>query len=531
MDAHLFRLFAKASQPYLQDCLIEKIQEPDTGLLTINLYGHGTKKQLNWSYKRGDSFCFLSDTRMTAQKAPSALVMRLRKHLNNHRIASAVFQFCQRKLWLLPSGQPDADKKAAWLCLDLIKGPSLHFLNASDAPLADDPEWPAPDTLAQACEDWRDWPILTPRLRKKLAQLDPPEQWALIEDLRSANGSVFLYSQKDEEDEIICKISAWPEVSKPSETCREFYPEDWLAAFARAGNDLIWRKLHDREQARLLNPSLKRLGRLHKILEKLGADEKRLKSMASLEASGQCLRENLWRFAPGTRMSQFIIGDCGAEQKIILNERLDLQENMERFFHEAKRGKRGLKMLEERKKALLEEISILEQGNVGLMAHKGMQEEAEEQESQKTAYPSRLAALQASLPKNVQALASSDGHVFLRGKDARGNRAILKLASPHDIWAHVETGQGAHVVIRLNYPGEDLNAATLAEAASLAAIRSWHKDAVTCNVMFAEVRHVRPARHGPAGKVLIDRLIRTENYKIDPEIEIRLAQNTLQHKR
>lgn len=522
MDAHLFRLFALAAGPFLLDSRIEKIQEPEQGILSLNLYGHNEKKQLCWSYRRNAPYCFLSEEKLASGRHPSAQIMRLRKYFNGRRIVSAVFQYCQRKLWLLPSTESGVEREGLpWLCLDLVRGPSMHFLPPEDAPQEDDPEWPQSSELSQACDQWRLWPILTPLLRKSLAEMEEPDRWALMEDLRIASGFLFLYLKDIDGAEQVARIAAWPLALKEGEKCLELEREDWLKGFERAGNDLVLRRLHENEQDRLLAPMQKKLKKLRSILDKLQQDEKRLRGMVEKEKDGQALRNRLWRFDSESHMPKLELEDG---QQIILNEKYNLKDNMESFFHTAKRGKRGLRMLSERKTELLAEIAKLENAGSQLMPAPASDKENDNAQTKSPAI-SRLNALRANLPANVQALFSTDGHILLRGKDAKGNRSALRLAQGHDLWAHVETGQGAHVIIRRKFPGEDLTEQTLAEAASLAAVKSWHKDEASCSVMFAQVRHVKGAKNGPAGKVVIDKLFRTGIFRIDADIENKLALN------
>lgn len=512
MDAHLFRMFAKAALPLLTDARIDKIQEPAQGLLTLSLHGRGPRRQLFWSYRRAMPFCFLSESKLSAGKAPPAQIMRLRKYFSDRRIISAVPQFAQRRLWLLTAGREDSGPAVPWLCLDLVKGPSLHFLEADQAPQEDQPQWPAPEELGEACRNWRDWPVLTPSLRKHLNELDEPDRWAVMEDLRLGSGSLFL---RLNESKRVTWAGAWPASGGKGGSMAEIFREDWLKGLERAGNDLILRRMHEEDQDRLLAPLRKKRERKLRILKKLEDDEKRLLLMAAREEDGRALRDCLWRHDSAGHLKELEAGG----RKIALNDKYSLLENMERFFHEAKRGKRGLKALSERKAALLDEIALLE--NADAAAAGPLADSA----AQKRPALSKAAALRASLPKNVGLFISSDGRAIFRGKDANGNRAVLRLAQGHDLWAHVETGQGAHVLIRRRFPGEELSYKTLSEAASLAAVKSWFKDAGSCSVMFAEARHVKPAKNGPPGKVVIDRLFKTELFKIDTEIERKLLDN------
>ncbi len=68
---------------------------------------------------------------------------------------------------------------------------------------------------------------------------------------------------------------------------------------------------------------------------------------------------------------------------------------------------------------------------------------------------------------------SSDGIQILVGKNSRQNEALLKSASPNDIWLHAKNIPGSHVIIK--NPPDALPDNTLNEAASLAAYYSGSK--------------------------------------------------------
>ncbi|MDE8731278.1 DUF814 domain-containing protein, partial [Desulfovibrio desulfuricans] len=99
---------------------------------------------------------------------------------------------------LLPqTGQADSgaeqSPRLTWLMLDLREGPSLRFLTEDESPEDEQAVWPEPAQLADALNNWRQWPVLTPAPRRTLACLEEPEQWALLEDLRLGGGDVFCY--------------------------------------------------------------------------------------------------------------------------------------------------------------------------------------------------------------------------------------------------------------------------------------------------------------------------------------------------
>lgn len=515
MDSHLFRLLADYATPLLAESRVDKIREPAPGLLVIALRVGGKNRYLYFRYGRSSPFWFIDEKPLASNAPPPAPVVRLRKYFSQKRIAAVVSQYASRKLWLLADlSDRDAELsrgKAVWMCLDLEKGPSLWFLDAENAPTAGNPQWPDKDALANALDNWRDWPILTPALRKELNRLETPDGLALLEDLKSGGGDVFLY--KDKESSEIVAVSAWP-LEKPE--WREQEREDILAAFVEAGRDLVLTKIARETEERRLAPERKKARKIRLALERLDEDETRLKAYADDGVKANVIRANLWRYG-GDFKGEFINAIdpvAGAEEKISLNPRYNLRENMERLFARAAKAKRGLPAIAQRRERLKAELS-----ETGL----ALVEKAGDEITENKNLPARLLNLQKSLPKNIQAFLSSDGFILLRGKDAKGNRALKKHASPHDIWTHVLDGPGAHVVARRPHSAYELPEKTLAEAGALAVNKSWAKDAAQAMAEYAELRHVRPARKGPAGLVIIDKVLLTRSVYPNPELETRLS--------
>lgn len=643
MDAHLFRRLCEDLTPQLTGARIEKLQEPAPGLLALTWYGGGgRKRQLCLRHARKEPFCFLSSSRITAGKAPSAQIMRLRKYASGRRIASCVVRFCARQLWLLLAGGDGAlmadqggkgsDAEASrlvWLLLDLREGPSLHFLTQDEAPEEEAPDWPGPDTLAQALRDWRAWPVLTPALRRTLACLEEPEQWALVEDLRAGGGDVFCYGpampeaaeslvegagRRLTDDQFpnrqfpdgefpdgpapagdaagpansagsapstpplaftsasaapadisagrasgithslraprsirsIRAISAWPLSAQQCAALltederasglvlREECGADVLGLTEKAGQDMVLARLAG-EQAKEAALPLDRRGRkLTKLLDKLREEERRLTAMTEAQADALALQENLWQWPAEYRALSVTVaaGAHGPAREVRLDPRRNVREEMARLFHTARRGWRGLEHLAQRRGALEEEMAgIARAHRDSLLGAGGGQGGNGQAISGKTGsgkaggrgtLAGTAAGMPAALPKNVQLFISSDGFALLRGRDAKGNLAARKLAAPHDIWLHAENGPGSHVIIRRTHGGQDVPVSTLDEAGSLAASKSWQKDAARARIQYAEVRHVKPMRNAPAGTVRIDKVLAAREVPVDATLEEKL---------
>ncbi|MFQ8734735.1 MAG: NFACT RNA binding domain-containing protein [Bilophila wadsworthia] len=110
------------------------------------------------------------------------------------------------------------------------------------------------------------------------------------------------------------------------------------------------------------------------------------------------------------------------------------------------------------------------------------------------------------MPKNVQPFRSSDGFLLLRGRDAKGNAQLLKLAAPHDLWMHTGGGPGAHILIRRDHAAQEIPSRTISEAAILSVLKSWRTDETQVDVIAALAKFVHPIRGAKPGTVRIDRM-------------------------
>jgi predicted ribosome quality control (RQC) complex YloA/Tae2 family protein len=104
----------------------------------------------------------------------------------------------------------------------------------------------------------------------------------------------------------------------------------------------------------------------------------------------------------------------------------------------------------------------------------------------------------------VRLFTSSDGWEILVGKGGNENdRLTFKVASPEDFWLHAEGAAGAHVVVRNPRSEPHLPAATLREAAALAAFYSKAKEQGRAEVIVTRRKYVRRIRGAPRGTVTV----------------------------
>ena len=512
-----------ALAPLLSGARLEKIHALSQSVSQFGFHGREGRFTLILRAHRQSPFMFMTPTRVAVGAPPPAAVMRLRKYLSGQRVTALFCDWLNRRLWLrfFPAAE-------VWLRLDLRDGPALVWEQPDDldpASLMADgghslhsPRWPdADDLTGVGMSAWRDWPVLSPALRRTLALLPPEDQNALLVDLEAGGGDLFLYTG-DGDDQP--ELSAWPLPPELAAGRAEHVHDDPLEAVRLVGERLVLRGLADEAARAAARPHTAEERRLEKLLQKLDTEEQRLADMAALQEPAKALQAALFRYARDARAEAVDLETETGMRRIPLDPRLTIRENMAAMFHKAGRGRRGLAMLAPRRETVRGE---LEAARARAATAAGMAPAHLMRAPDKTkAAQSRMEAPVPQLPKGVQAFRSSDGLLLLRGKDARGNLAALKLGRPDDLWLHAEGSAGAHVILR-RMPGQPVPEATLREAAVLAALKSPYKDAGTAMVQCAFVRHVHPMRGATPGTVRIDRHEPGLTVRLDPDLEIKLA--------
>lgn len=551
MDAHLFRRFCDALLPTLPGTRLEKIYQPGQGVTVFGLYGSSflspsreqapKKRHLVLRAERKSPLLFVSEHKLTVNAHPPAQIMRLRKYLYDHRIRSASAHWTERRLYL----EVEGDDGLIWLLLDLRDGPRLLF---EAPPPFEEPRWPSPSaSLRELCEgeEWREWPVITPALRRTLPLLDDADAAALLADLQYGGGDIFVY----ENGPGPLEVSAWP--LPPARLAKlggvswsESVWEDPLAALALAGERSVYQSVGEKARQEASRPYEAEVKRLSRLLEKLDGEETRLNAMRDRQGDALLLQAQLYRFGQEEKAAAVTLETEQGRRELKLDPRLTVRENMSALFHQAARGKRGLEHLIRRRaaiqaekdaaaSAMLRSAASLSGAGPAAPAHHGggaaksapgvlsgkAARVAEREEAAASGKPSRFSA---QLPKQVQAFRSSDGFLLLRGRDTRGNALALKLAAPHDFWLHTADGPSAHVIIRRDHAGQDVPERTLREAGVLAALKSRLKDESWAEIQYSLARYIHPMKGAAPGMVRIDRSEGAFRTEMDPELEEKL---------
>lgn len=534
MDAHVFRRIAAELAPLITGARLHKIYSlaPETLLFIFTLKNSAASRKFHLIFQHGRSrpALFPVPEKPQAPEHPSAEAMRLRKYFQGKHVRQVYDHWDQRTLALDFSSPAGDGPLLLSLNLAPARGhPAVILQRGPEPNFGAAPIWPTPAGLPEILDSaaaWRDFPVLTPPLRKTLALLSPPDQAALLADLRAGNGDIFMYERE---------LSAWP-LPEPlrrgrAERVFPFGPNAALAAaeccYAQQAMDSInltaraaWH--HDMARARKSNA---------RLAARLDEEERKVRAWCTKKEEALLLQAHLHAFAKDFKAAAVTLDGPDGPVRIELDPLLGLSENMSRFFHLAAKGRRGLAHLARRRQELANHVQEFESNLHGFGADFAP---AGGRPLAAVAQPPRAAKNKGRSPaspheeppsryKDIACFKSSAGFMILRGRNAAGNQALLKVTSGHDFWLHAKDGPSAHTVLRRAHALVEVPEESLLEAAALTALKSDWKNDSRAEITLALVRDVRPLKGGAPGQVLVDKVLRTLIVRPDPNLETLLS--------
>ncbi len=547
MEANFFRFLAGELAASLTGQRFEKIHGPADGVLVFTLHGQGSTSHLIFRPAKTAGLLFLSPDRPVNPPQPPGLVMWLRKRLTGRRVLSARADWPNLRLALALSPR-DIPAAGQWLVFDLRGGPSGDLRDglalAEDFPAPPEPIWPPLERILDQSghepEVWRAHPQITPPQRRHLAQLaaiDPTQAEQLLARLQSGAASTFYLPPAFVRPEAeTSPTPASPTLARLSLTP---LPLSWeplaggegipgaerFASASQAATAFGQRTLfphiaraEDRETVDQAVQARKRLSRQQALLDQ---DEARHNRLAALATAAEALQIALSGLKATPQQPSMLLEHPEHGPTLVpLDPRLTPAENMAHLFRQAAKGRRGLAHVQRRRAEL-----AVGAGPEMLPARTG---NAADKPTDKPAdRPAPTAPV--VLPKRYQGLAvalfrTSDGFLLLRGKSSQANHDLLsKAAGPFDLWFHVAGGPSAHLILKRDFPDQQVPEASLTEAAVLCALKSYRKDDAKADVLCALVRDVRKVKGTAIGSVAVDHVERTLRVALDPSLETRLA--------
>jgi predicted ribosome quality control (RQC) complex YloA/Tae2 family protein len=274
---------------------------------------------------------------------------------------------------------------------------------------------------------------------------------------------------------------------------------------------------HERELDELLSKVESRLKRRRKRLERrighVEGDLERAEEADEYKRRGELL-QSAWgkveRGAESVEVPDFY-DEAMPAVEIPLDPALDLQANIEQYFHEYHRLKDAREQIEER---LLESMESRDRVEEALEELDGYRDDLEALE----AFAERIEAAGILPPERKQRqtrggkkerkpyreFESKHGTAILVGRGAADNDTVsTSVARGRDMWFHARDWAGAHVLLRMRKNDESPKSDDMLDAATLAAWFSRGKDDTIVDVTYTRAKYVRKPKGFPPGRVTV----------------------------
>lgn len=505
MEANFFRFLAVELGHTLLGRRIDKVFGPAPGVWTLTLQSAGEPLYLLFRPAKLAGLLFLSAAKPPNPKDAPAMAMWFRKRLRNRKIIGWAVDWPSLRLALelTPRHDPPC---GSYLVLDVRN--EMRLADSLEPGFGAQPDWPALEDVLEDPDIWRDYPHISPPLRKTLTGLPPDKAHRLY--LNVAGGTTQTFHLPTHSD-ALQPPQAWPD----SEGDESFGTA--IEAANAFGQRTLF-PLLDMEEERPEQTRLKReRKKIKRNLARLDEEETRLLALADEKILAEALQAELYRFKEAKSLEAITVThpERGA-MTVALNPHLSPVENMALYFKRAAKAERGFPHIHRRRAELMDQLNQLERGVIQPPAR------TDESDIPPPQGPPPL-------PKRYTGLAvtvfrSSDGFTLVRGKNKRANHDMLsRAASPFDYWFHLADGPSSHVILKRDHPAQEVPERTLAEASRLCAIKSHSRDDGKAEVMYALVRDVRKVKGFAHGQVVVDKRLGTLRVDLDPDIETALS--------
>ena len=502
MEANFFRCLASELDHELTGRRIDQIYAPTPKVWALKLQSRGSKPlHLLFRPAKSAGHLFLSSIRPINPLTAPAMAMWFRKRVKNRKIIALHSDWpgLRLALELTPRSTPDCE---TYLILDCRSG--MKLVDVLDGDFDQQPDWPAIEDILEDKEIWREYPHISPPLRKALANLPQEDALNLYFNVASGSANTFYLPKTN---------SGWsPPLAWPSGRHEEEFHCAIAAANAFGERTLF--PLIEMEEEKTELTSIKRARkRFKRNMDSLNKEEIRLQELAAEQIKAEAIQAELYKFKHEEGLEEVTVTHPKhGTLKVPLNPHMSPTENMEKYFELAAKAQRGFPHIKRRRKELLDQLKRLNNGNA-----KDFQ-----QTTGQATQPSHRTPL---LPNRYKGLAvalfrSSDGFLIIRGKNKLANHAMLsKAASSFDYWLHLADGPSSHVIIKRDHPGHEVPETTLTEAAILCGLKSYRGHDQKADIMYALVKDVRKIKGLSHGQVAVNKRIGTLRVNLDPLLE------------
>ncbi|WP_129724867.1 Rqc2 family fibronectin-binding protein [Xylanivirga thermophila] len=314
----------------------------------------------------------------------------------------------------------------------------------------------------------------------------------ILQDSNNAQKDIlpFFYEQYDLKMQIA--------VNSPSEAIEQLY----------ANKDKIDRlKQHSSNLYKIIRTHL---DRCYKKLDIQYNELKEAKKSSLYKLWGELLTANIYQIHQGIDSIELInyYDEAGKKEKIPLDRGKTPAQNAALYYKKYNKLKTASKMVSKQLAENKKEIEYLENQLHNLekcTEYDELEEIKEELISQgyiKKKVKNIRKRQNTKISKPYHFISSDGFDIFVGKNNIQNDYLTLKIASGRDIWLHVKTIPGSHVIIKTN--GEEVPDKTLLEAAHLAAFFSKGRLSSNVAVDYCPKKNVKKPNAAKPGMVIYD---------------------------
>jgi len=287
-----------------------------------------------------------------------------------------------------------------------------------------------------------------------------------------------------------------------NEALDKFYTQkEQQSAFIASRNNLL----------KIVSNNLKKI---HKKLENINLKLKECENMDTYRIYGEILTANLYKLNPNENLSQITLDNyyTNSEITIPLDNKINIQKNIEKYFKKYNKLKNALIVVGEQKKDAEKEINYMESIVFSLENAKHIDDivEVYSEISENVVTKKEIIKKEKNKklkrkPKETEISLQSqniDGFTVYIGKNNVQNDYLsLKFANTNDIWFHTQNVHGSHVLLR-NPENLEIADETLLKCATLAKENSKAYQSSNVPVDYCKAKYIKKPSNSKPGFVI-----------------------------
>ncbi len=443
---------------------VDKIQQPAKDVVILGVRAHGANRKLLISASPGKARVHLTGMSYDNPPEPTLFCLLLRKHLSGACITGFEQPGMDRLIVIRLSCTDDLGREAEEkLIAEMIPGKTNIILVGADGLIVD-------------CAYRRDYDADMYR--------------------RLAPGMIYRLPPRPENFTVAKEDPSF--VSPDFETLSEFLD----SYYSQREKEEVYRR-RSKELRTSLSSAEKR------IRKKLGAQRIELEKTAGRDAvrkQADLITANIWRIRRGDtilRCEDYFQPDS-PETEISLDPLLSPQANAAKLYKQYNKLKTAEEYLTDLIRKAEDQLEYIASVNEELSRASSDRDISDIREELIRAGVIRNRGRKPGKKERPQAplsMRSDDGFEILAGRsNIQNDELTFRTAHKNDIWFHVKSVHGSHVILRCE--GEEPTARAIEQAAAFAVKNSQGRDGENVPVDFTKVRYVKKPSGALPGKVI-----------------------------